>query len=132
MRISDWSSDVCSSDLQYGAAGPYRLHGVQGKRQMCMRWMRPFPQGVDHPDVQPVVQRQHIGRYIVEISGISNGMAIMREAESGGEYLAMGLIGAGDADVPDAQSVGQRLGFARRVIAMASVDRKSIRLNYSH
>src|SRR3546814_14833295 len=87
---------------------------------MCMRGMRPFPQGVDHPDVQPVVQRQHIGRYIVEISGISNGMAIMREAESGGEYLAMGLIGAGDADVPDAQSVGQRMGFDRRVIAMAS------------
>src|SRR3546814_4181581 len=49
-------------------------------------------------------------------------MAIMREAESGGEYLAMGLIGAGDADVPDAQSVGQRMGFDRRVIAMASFE----------
>src|SRR3546814_9859617 len=25
MRISDWSSDVCSSDLPDGYAGPYRL-----------------------------------------------------------------------------------------------------------
>src|SRR3546814_18558567 len=25
MRISDWSSDVCSSDLTDGYAGPYRL-----------------------------------------------------------------------------------------------------------
>src|SRR3546814_6176932 len=30
MRISDWSSDVCSSDLDYNAvdASPYRMHNV--------------------------------------------------------------------------------------------------------
>src|SRR3546814_5774995 len=28
MRISDWSSDVCSSDLGFGAGLPFRKHGM--------------------------------------------------------------------------------------------------------
>src|SRR3546814_7453937 len=30
MRISDWSSDVCSSDLHIGAAGGTRTSGIGG------------------------------------------------------------------------------------------------------
>src|SRR3546814_15337173 len=32
MRISDWSSDVCSSDLRYFGADPGKRYGGQGPR----------------------------------------------------------------------------------------------------
>src|SRR3546814_7410778 len=37
MRISDWSSDVCSSDLLADQGGPGRLRSGQGPRQIQQR-----------------------------------------------------------------------------------------------
>ena len=55
----------------------------------------------------------------MKISGIANGMNIMCETKPGGEYLAMGLIGAGDADIADTQAIRQPMRFDRRMIAVA-------------
>src|SRR3546814_17011589 len=37
MRISDWSSDVCSSDLQRGDGGAERLHGISPDQKLSWR-----------------------------------------------------------------------------------------------
>src|SRR3546814_11974700 len=37
MRISDWSSDVCSSDLSFGATDPVALHGLDRLRPVLQR-----------------------------------------------------------------------------------------------
>src|SRR3546814_17724192 len=36
MRISDWSSDVCSSDLQASAEGTLDFYGLQAQVARCM------------------------------------------------------------------------------------------------
>src|SRR3546814_2344200 len=41
MRISDWSSDVCSSDLREGAIIPLWLNGLERKdRDRRLEWQR--------------------------------------------------------------------------------------------
>src|SRR3546814_2647389 len=43
MRISDWSSDVCSSDLKLiGARRDMRDNLIQGRRQLRLATRRPF------------------------------------------------------------------------------------------
>src|SRR3546814_6866288 len=55
MRISDWSSDVCSSDLRF-PHGYYGRIGIQPRRHCCHRLpgtcsapIPPFPQPRRHP-----------------------------------------------------------------------------------
>src|SRR3546814_7126223 len=44
MRISDWSSDVCSSDLTYGDhASPLHRCRTPGWNQAILQGMRPCP-----------------------------------------------------------------------------------------
>src|SRR3546814_17172675 len=43
MRISDWSSDVCSSDLiqRSFAVNPFTLQTIQGVTYKCVRYLGP-------------------------------------------------------------------------------------------
>src|SRR3546814_17455271 len=43
MRISDWSSDVCSSDLiqRSFAVSPFTLQTIQGVTYKCVRYLGP-------------------------------------------------------------------------------------------
>src|SRR3546814_7765188 len=52
MRISDWSSDVCSSDLRDAAAVRHRLGRPTRTRQ--------HPRPPKHPDRRPAVRRRRV------------------------------------------------------------------------
>src|SRR3546814_3520665 len=47
MRISDWSSDVCSSDLRWGRAAAIRRGAVSLSRRLRRH---PIPEDADLPD----------------------------------------------------------------------------------
>src|SRR3546814_4741857 len=130
MRISDWSSDVCSSDLALGAAKHPAVQQAAGRRQeVGERHLEDLidlaglgaqlegrPQQTDHRNyneagahdvgVEPSDQR-HVA--------VSEADLLLRLAQSAG--LGVGVAGvdaaAGKADLP-------------------GVDRKSTRLNSSH
>src|SRR3546814_18449734 len=61
MRISDWSSDVCSSDLQFVAHFPWILIVFPVRRSTKLRW----------PDVPPLKARlsSGVGRSMRRQSG---------------------------------------------------------------
>src|SRR3546814_2991924 len=72
MRISDWSSDVCSSDLVVRQAPrPERLLHTCGQRRYC-RCLRPVGFGQIHPDQDGERPRAHpAGGYPREIGRAS-------------------------------------------------------------
>src|SRR3546814_8487020 len=54
MRISDWSSDVCSSDLIAGQGGAF----PPGQCRACALWRREFrPGGQPHPAARAFLRR---------------------------------------------------------------------------
>src|SRR3546814_3789837 len=104
MRISDWSSDVCSSDLEL----VLRLPQHSGRAELA-----PF----EH-FAAPRDQAGHC--------------AILPDEAADGEALApfahgYGVEGAVFGDAPEIAATGQRFVFARAI-----GDRKSTRLNSSH
>src|SRR3546814_17766748 len=70
MRISDWSSDVCSSDLRAGAAG--QLGDLQG---LCRGWRRPVAEAgrrqrrADHRAAAPARRRTPAFGALGKLSG---------------------------------------------------------------
>src|SRR3546814_7565172 len=70
MRISDWSSDVCSSDLRAGAAG--QLGDLQG---LCRGWRRPVAETgrrqrrADHRAAAPARRRTPAFGALGKLSG---------------------------------------------------------------
>src|SRR3546814_4109736 len=123
MRISDWSSDVCSSDL----AQPSRRRPRAGRA----RPHRPPAPHQKDPDMSQNKLRQHfaaggdaIGGWCTTPSAFNAEML----AVAGFDYVCVdcqhGLIGY-DAMVPMLASIS-------RTGATPVVDRKSTRLNSSH
>src|SRR3546814_3118334 len=65
MRISDWSSDVCSSDLDYqqDRPGGIRCHSVSGGAGSCNRWRLVGPQALSRLQPWRLQHQQLLGRW---------------------------------------------------------------------
>src|SRR3546814_2160826 len=71
MRISDWSSDVCSSDLpRFSAIIELRAHGAKPRLRDAVR--RAAVRGDEAAPPQPVEQRQ---------AGVRKNVAVAGEAQ---------------------------------------------------
>src|SRR3546814_8438559 len=126
MRISDWSSDVCSSDLEAG---------LQALREAIARYLATF-RGLacDWRQVIVTSGAQQAVDLTIQLL-LEPGDAVWIE-EPGYPGLRGPLIAAGATPVPvplDREGLrvdeGRRLAPAARA---AIVDRKSTRLNSSH
>src|SRR3546814_4295570 len=121
MRLSDWSSDVCSSDLLYG-------------RPTEVPWAMVFPRGGDvprHPSQLYEAALEGLVLFLVLLA-LARFTAARRHP---GLLTGMFLCGYGLARIaveffrePDPQ-----LGFLFAGVTMGQLlDRKSTRLNSSH
>src|SRR3546814_2516330 len=121
MRISDWSSDVCSSDLE-----AFRfMADFEGRSLQCRRGGRDVFAGLDFvlPPSGALVLTGPNG------SGKSSLLRLM----AGLLRPAAGQIlwdGRPIAEAPEAHAV--RLHYLGHLDAVKPVDRKSTRLNSSH
>src|SRR3546814_1519366 len=111
MRISDWSSDVCSSDL--GAAG----------------WAMAFAKLVAYVQAQMAKEERKNGRAVG-----SHGVVQPLDERGGMASARLQVVSAhdqrcsSDADANDARVVPT----GRRPDRLVDLDRKSTRLNSSH
>src|SRR3546814_4405413 len=117
MRISDWSSDVCSSDLQGDRVGDLRLQSgiallerVDDERRIVERGVR---------DRRALLLRRRIEFDDVGRANVARTRAT--EAELAGEI----------PDQPDLPGADAAAG-AIVGVAIGAIDRKSTRLNSSH
>src|SRR3546814_5823078 len=115
MRISDWSSDVCSSDLQ--ATLTKALEGkVAGKPQSCMSMIPRAALQVISDDVllYKIGRTVYVNRMMGNCSGLTNGRTLVSNVW--GSQVCRGDI----ARVADLN------------VGMITGDRKSTRLTSSH
>src|SRR3546814_9776275 len=126
MRISDWSSDVCSSDLRPVAERGVERHAVQLDvlRILDLQLGR--------------IKADHVTARAFRIVRIEQRMQ-QRHVSAGREELhgAGGVLGAGfygrvEAHVRGACVVILEIETQLRAAAKILRDRKSTRLNYSH
>src|SRR3546814_10589511 len=117
MRISDWSSDVCSSDLQASAEGTLDFYGLQAQVARCMviggeafvRFrLRRKTDGLTVPLQLQVLE----GDYVPFDKNEDLG---------GGAYIEQGI---------EFDRIGRRVGYW--MFRQHPGDRKSTRLNSSH
>src|SRR3546814_3829439 len=128
MRISDWSSDVCSSDLPHSGEPPVRVYDTSGPYtdvnatidinaglpEIRAGWIR------GRGDVEEVTQR--------EVRPEDNGQ--LGPDRSGG-VPAFPNVRCQILRAKPGQNVSQ-MHYARRGIITPEIDRKSTRLNSSH
>src|SRR3546814_4234006 len=119
MRISDWSSDVCSSDLNNGEI--WRESGIELTTQ---EW-----QSLAAIDAAPATEKTRIGltfpRTLNELESDQLLRASVREYEAPANQLDMPLS--------DERVALVSVTYNRGVVAiMGNGDRKSTRLNSSH
>src|SRR3546814_7098585 len=111
MRISDWSSDVCSSDLMEKGTrvlGEYRGDIQQGQNRLFVLWTRAVtPRGVRIDLASPGADA--LGR-----AGLAGAVDSFFWARFGGDLL-LSLV-----------------DDAAYIAGQAASDRKSTRLNSSH
>src|SRR3546814_3512616 len=108
MRISDWSSDVCSSDLSKEAGIPY------GTLQGYLLERHPMP-------------AEALGK-IAEILDVSADWLISgKPARLDTHCAGMALL-----RLEEMRSGAQRVGHEIAVLSAGQLDRKSTRLNSSH
>src|SRR3546814_10742994 len=112
MRISDWSSDVCSSDLPLGLKGEGTVDGAERIADKAARFRSAAPGRIDHDARRNVILQRHRG---IEIA------------------LADRAFGARDgADREGAIDKLRREIAVLFGVGIAQADRKSTRLNSSH
>src|SRR3546814_273558 len=142
MRISDWSSDVCSSDLSVSAS---RCHLPMASPQGGSELFRLFFQiqdqrlaigGVDHPGKGHARSGDILHRRLeigVEGGFVPDAALRLHRARIGETRLRRDER-ADDAVQIGADAVGSALfdGVARNAAAEDLLDRKSTRLNSSH
>src|SRR3546814_4792113 len=118
MRISDWSSDVCSSDLRGYSRGSTRLlKGRNGRRLADTRYPREPLKGcrgntpwwrrpqIERPDrIEPIKVTEELGRHALgghcpqRVQGGERGcVAIVKQ---GGDARALVIAQAGDQMAP--------------------------------
>src|SRR3546814_7210452 len=85
MRISDWSSDVCSSDLSFELDRVHRL--IEGLPERCrrifeLRKIEGLPQ-------REVAQRLGVADHVVE-NDVTKGLKLILQAIAEGEQAEIG------------------------------------------
>src|SRR3546814_5806719 len=115
MRISDWSSDVCSSDLTIG--GQTEKHRGNPLFQPCKGEVRGRCAGDDAGAVEKMGMALGRGQHPC---GFAIGLAEV--AVGGAGYEAAGAV----AVLHAGEQIGKILGCEREI------DRKSTRMNSSH
>src|SRR3546814_2645475 len=110
MRISDWSSDVCSSDLQAGVLDPVAQ--------------------------QPLVAIEHLAlpQRAAEILELER-LPLHGHAADAADDLGKPVVAAAalrEHQVAVERAIGDRPGAQARVDLVELLDRKSTRLNSSH
>src|SRR3546814_2670497 len=123
MRISDWSSDVCSSDLK--TCRCMAVNGESGnKAEYACRCMN-GKLDRDHPDVRPIGQiRRLVSDFLMESH--PDGVDVDR-----GNIHMWAWYGAYD-HVCMVQSLWGEMVKLPHNVPMLTQDRKSTRLNSSH
>src|SRR3546814_2051739 len=112
MRISDWSSDVCSSDLMvFGRGADAGYEGAVGARHHHQRPVGLEVVGQRHRDAE----RAHAWHAVLDVPGLEVGVPV--------EFL-----GAEARLVVQARLAGVDLVAEK----LPGQDRKSTRLTYSH
>src|SRR3546814_1276929 len=117
MRISDWSSDVCSSDLRIGPCA----HG-------CASGARVYDRGADIadvPDFLTISKDQRFQRCFRCAIGPPVGAGILSNAGSEGDKMRILTLSQQGIESRD-----QRLLSGQ--VERDEADRKSTRLNSSH
>src|SRR3546814_10300702 len=122
MRISDWSSDVCSSDLVVGDAEVGKQGVVLEHQPDRAGFRRPLPPLAGH----------HLA--------VDDDAALLKRLQAGGDPQRSGLAAAGRPEQADdlaaLQAEAQVIDRPQIAEGMADVlegkDRKSTRLNSSH
>src|SRR3546814_8257945 len=109
MRISDWSSDVCSSDLRWASRQPYSC-ALRISRTVAMTLQPPRPE----PGIRAFVDQRGIEPGMYTRKYEAGPMVSVRRSRLQGEYLR------------------QRRTDDRGRGTIAAGDRKSTRLNSSH
>src|SRR3546814_2709150 len=107
MRISDWSSDVCSSDLQGRAETGGGQAQIDLRRQAQDRNERPATEGR--------LMALEVYRQKRDLTKTAEPQGAAKTAKGSNAYLIQ-------------KQAARRLHYALRL----EVDRKSTRLNYSH
>src|SRR3546814_3439 len=105
MRISDWSSDVCSSDL-WGHR-PYPRKGAQHIGAAHPRKRR-TPARLSFEDTQPMNENKKVQRIVIAGGGTAGWMAAAAIARTLGQAVdltlveseAIGTIGVGESTIP--------------------------------
>src|SRR3546814_2415043 len=126
MRISDWSSDVCSSDLGHGRAAAWRELKDFSQDRVRLPW--------DEFNRIPVAGVTNIAR----LSEMLDASAIAFLVMTAEDELADGSLQARMNVIHEAGLFQGRLGFSRAIVMLEegctefSKDRKSTRLNSSH
>src|SRR3546814_10321172 len=135
MRISDWSSDVCSSDLCHGRqlrkAKLCRRHALEDRQGGTTRLQHQCRVAAGGGRYRQVLDREAVG----ETEAIGADLEIADEI---GECEALRRIGSPQDEDVCTHPAGQAVLSAAAVHAVVAdaavegVDRKSTRLNSSH
>src|SRR3546814_9341004 len=119
MRISDWSSDVCSSDLRFVVAERREnFVAVRAKLRCRLRWQRraiELDRHADHVEAAHAV----VDDALHETIGLN--LAIVLEFADMLDHIPLAILGA-ESFAP----VGERASGEQ------AIDRTSTRLNSSH
>src|SRR3546814_9572118 len=115
MRMSDWSSDVCSSDLQQAAATALAVHAVAVGREPVVESLGQEVAGVDD-----------VGRLATDDRGADEAFALRRQLDV--HALLDDVDDLLDHKAHSAVPVGEH---QNRLTAFGLQDRKSTRLKSS-
>src|SRR3546814_5047559 len=113
MRISDWSSDVCSSDLRTGdlAQRSGDLYRIVGRRS---RFCKPFGLRVSLDELEAALARK----------------GIMAAVTGNDDVIAIACRGKPDDSV--ISEIARNFQLPVSLFDISATDRKSTRLNSSH
>src|SRR3546814_1937524 len=119
MRISDWSSDVCSSDLPGHPGGPGLWPGGKPRRH---------PDGVHHPQCPACPIGWRLPPIFEEMNYTRHETAIVDDGAQIGEGSRVWHF----VHVCAGARIGAGVSLGQNVFVANKVDRKSTRLNHSH
>src|SRR3546814_8504965 len=128
MRISDWSSDVCSSDLRGYVAGYNRAAAAPAPGSALACRDKPWVRSMTMDDAYRVIQARN-----ALVTTMRDGPRLLAAAppETVGERLSPAALAFADPGQADVGSNGWAFG-GEATGTTGGLDRKSTRLNSSH
>src|SRR3546814_7584137 len=141
MRISDWSSDVCSSDLRSTLSLLWTLHAVRDRGQNAFTYAGPtwfwYEDRERGPDAEADLLMVVDGTSIV--AEVKSSWAVMRKSDVTAlgdiakkirpDVALLAVMDTGKKHREALEALGSEL---REAGIKLQVDRKSTRMHYSH